>query len=90
MPAVEQARPDPRRARAVHERNAAVRALDDPVKVARAQRIVAHGLARGVIDPGDVARLVEQAVEQGFGERVADPSACRRVSALLGGGDDHA
>lgn len=34
------------RARAIHEENAAVRAIDDPVKLARAARIIRVALER--------------------------------------------
>jgi hypothetical protein len=47
--------PDPAaKARAEHERRAAVRALDDPAKLARAARIVRAAIARQVLTEADL------------------------------------
>ena len=57
-PATDAKRAAAAKARAVQQRNAAVRALDDPVSLARAARIVREALARrrltiSDIDPDD-------------------------------------
>lgn len=41
-------------ARAVQMRNAAIRSLDDPVRLARAARIVREALARNVLTLSDI------------------------------------